>query len=49
MEEQKAQFTEEQIHCLVQALLKIGGRMVEEAMASNRGSGPNRRSGYFAD
>jgi len=49
MEESNAQFTDEQVQCIVQALLKIGGRMVEEAMSSNRGSGNSRRPGYFAD
>lgn len=50
MEESKAQFTEEQVQCLVAAFLKIGGRMVEEALASSsRGGGQGRRQGYFAD
>lgn len=49
MEETNAQFSDEQVQCIVQAMLKIGGRMVEEAMASNRSTGGNRRPGYFAD
>lgn len=50
MEDTKAEFTEEQIQCLVTAILKIGGRMVEEALASSsRGSQGGRRQGYFAD
>ncbi len=50
MEETKAEFTEAQIECIVQSLLKIGGRMVEEALASSsRSSGPGKRQGYFAD
>lgn len=48
MEETKAEFTDEQVECIVQALMKICGRMVEEALASSsRQSG--RRQGYFAD
>lgn len=50
MEDTKAQFTEEQIKCLVEAVLKISGRMVEEALASSsRGGGQGRRQGYFSD
>ncbi len=50
MEDTKAEFTEQQIKCIVEAVIKISGRMVEEASASsNRGAGPGRKQGYFAD
>ena len=52
MEDTKAEFTEEQIQCLIMAIVKIGGRMVEEGVASSgRGGGPGsgRRQGYFSD
>ncbi len=48
MEESKAEFTEEQIQCIIMAMNKICGRMVEEALASF-GRGSSGRSGYFAD
>lgn len=48
MEETKAEFSDQQVECIVQSMMKICGRMVEEAMASNRSSG-GKRPGYFAD
>ncbi|MBX9571105.1 MAG: hypothetical protein K2X77_19570 [Candidatus Obscuribacterales bacterium] len=48
IEETKAEFTEEQIQCIILAMNKICGRMVEEALASFR-PGSGGRSGYFAD
>ncbi|MBX9688007.1 MAG: hypothetical protein K2X27_14975 [Candidatus Obscuribacterales bacterium] len=50
-EESKAEFTEEQKQCIVQAMMKICSRIVEEAMASNSSNRGSRggRQGYFAD
>lgn len=47
IEETKAEFTEEQIQCIIMAMSKICGRMVEEAMASMGRGG--KSGGYFAD
>lgn len=38
IEETNAQFTEEQIQCLVVAFIKITERMIEEGFANNSGS-----------
>lgn len=38
IEETKAEFTEEQIQCLILAFLKITDRMIEEGFANNSGS-----------
>lgn len=49
LEETGATFTEEQIEALAVIVLKIAGRIVEEAMASLRLSGPGSRSHYLGD
>ena len=49
MEETEAEFTDEQIRCLGMALLKIAGRIVEEAMASYRPGVPGSRPSYYQD
>lgn len=48
MEDTNAQFSEEQIQCLVAALMKISGRIVEEALSSYK-PGSGGRPTYFAD
>jgi len=48
IEETKAEFSEEQIECLVLAMNKICGRIVEEALSSYR-PGTSGRPGFFAD
>ena len=48
VEESKAEFTEAQIQCIVLAMNKICGRIVEEALASYR-PGSSGRPGFFAD
>lgn len=48
IEETKAEFSEEQISCLVTAMMKICGRIVEEALASAK-SGPGGKATFFAD
>lgn len=49
MQETNAQFTDEQVSCIVQAMLKICARITEEAM-NNRGGNSGRGSGggFFA-
>ncbi|MBY0548647.1 MAG: hypothetical protein K2W95_15355 [Candidatus Obscuribacterales bacterium] len=42
IEETNAQFTEEQIQCLVAAFIKITERMIEEGFANNSGSSGSR-------
>lgn len=52
MEETGAQFTEEQVQALAYIVTKIAGRMVEEAIASYKPtgpSGPGGRSQYFSE
>lgn len=46
VEDNEAKFTEEQIKALSQMVLKISGRLVEEAMAS---IGSGKTGSFFAD
>jgi hypothetical protein len=49
IEETGAQFTEEQIACLVLAILKIVGRTMEEAFASYNYRKPGSRPSFFTE
>jgi hypothetical protein len=49
VEETEAKFTEEQINCIAQIVMKITGRMIEEALASWRPGVPGSRPNYFTD
>ncbi|MCA9801509.1 MAG: hypothetical protein KC777_05960 [Cyanobacteria bacterium HKST-UBA02] len=48
MEENGAEFTEEQIAALSQSILKIAATMVEEALATFKPGGPGSRPQFFA-
>lgn len=43
------QFTEEQIHALAQMVMKIAGRIVEEAFASYKPGVPGSRPSFFTE
>ena len=49
MEETGAQFTDEQISALVQMIIKICGRMMEEALSSWRPNVPGSKPNFFTD
>jgi hypothetical protein len=46
LEDHEAKFTEEQIKALAQMILKVSGRLTEEAMASIGSKGTGK---FFAD
>ena len=49
MEETGAQFTDEQIEAMVITIMKICGRMIEEALSSWRPNVPGSRPTFFTD
>jgi len=49
MEDTGAQFTEEQVLAISQAIMKITGRMVEEAVSTIRPGKQGGKPSFFAD
>jgi hypothetical protein len=49
MEDTEAQFTDEQVQALTQMIMKICGRIIEEALASWRPGVPGSRPSFFTD
>lgn len=49
LEETGAQFTDEQVLALAQAIMKISGRIVEEAFASFRPGVQGSRPSFFTE
>jgi hypothetical protein len=49
LEENNAQFTDEQITALAEIVMRIAGRIVEEALASYRPGVQGSRPSYFSD
>ena len=49
LEENEAQLTDQQIAALAQAMLKICGRVIEEALASWRPGVPGSRPSFFTE
>lgn len=49
LEENEAQLTEEQIKALAEVIMKIAGRMIEEALSSWRPGVPGSKPTFFTD
>ena len=49
LEEHGGQFTDEQIKALAEVIMKICGRMIEEALASWRPGVPGSKPSFFTD
>jgi len=49
LEENEAQLTEQQIAALSQAILKICGRVIEEALSSWRPGVPGSKPSFFTE
>jgi hypothetical protein len=49
LEENEAQLTDQQIAALAQAMLKICGRVIEEALSSWRPGVPGSRPTFFTE
>ena len=49
LEENQAQLTDEQIQALAQVIMKICGRMIEEALSSWRPGVPGSRPSFFTE
>jgi hypothetical protein len=49
LEDNEAKLTDEQIKALAEVIMKIAGRMIEEALASWRPGVPGSRPTFFTD
>jgi hypothetical protein len=49
LEENEAKLTDEQIKALAEVIMKIAGRMIEEALASWRPGVPGSKPTFFTD
>ena len=49
LEENEAELTDEQIKALAEVIMKIAGRMIEEALATWRPGVPGSKPTFFTD